>query len=226
MLPTKAIVKTHLREFSGFPADRTKELQELSREKLESAEPAHIKLIALICDVSASGAKSLLIDRIVEFLVKPESTGKEFKLKTSAVKRKSAGGATSASSSTKASSAKKKRQSTGKENSKAKSEAPAAAAQSDETEDEDDEAPLASAAAAPVVEPIDSDLLQFACSSILSKMDLASCSMKDVRVEIAKQFGEEKTVASKAIIKTIVQKLMLEKTAAQEQEATTSADQH
>jgi hypothetical protein len=62
---TKDVAKKHIREFSGFTVQ---EQEEIAREKLNSADLHIIKLIAGLLDVTTSGSKSDLIDRIVKFL--------------------------------------------------------------------------------------------------------------------------------------------------------------
>ena len=72
---TKDVVKKHIRLFSGYPNDEEAEKARLKCEKLEGRE---LKEIASLLDLSSSGTKADVIDRVLDFLETPHASGKQF----------------------------------------------------------------------------------------------------------------------------------------------------
>jgi len=68
--PVNGSMRHHIRDFSGWSGGG-KEEEEAAREKLEKKEVKDVKVVAELLDVSTSGSKQQLIDRIVEFCHKP-----------------------------------------------------------------------------------------------------------------------------------------------------------
>ena len=76
--PTKQVIKSHVRDFSGWSGDKE---EEEARARLEKREVKDIRAVAAILDVSSSGSKKEIIDRILEFCQRPSSSGQAFKSK-------------------------------------------------------------------------------------------------------------------------------------------------
>lgn len=90
-VPLKLTIKKHLRQFSGIQeGDR-----DLVQSRLANLElSAELKPICQLLDISSSGTREAVVDRVVAFLLKPEASGNAYagKPATTAVKRKRASG--------------------------------------------------------------------------------------------------------------------------------------
>ena len=83
---TKNVIKRNIRAFSGY--SDVKGQSELAREKLERYENSVLKQVCHIFDISVSGTKANLIDRIVEFCSKPTSSGRSSSSSSSSTKKR------------------------------------------------------------------------------------------------------------------------------------------
>jgi hypothetical protein len=70
--------KKVLRKFSGFAGDDVKQMKEDARDKLGKKQLADLKRVAAVLDLDMSGAKGALVDRIVAYLDKPKSSGRDY----------------------------------------------------------------------------------------------------------------------------------------------------
>lgn len=85
----EATLKSNIRQFSGF-SDTSEEHNEKVAEKLNKLDLVNLKNITDLIDVERSGTKAQITERIVEFLNNPQSSGKEFRQKVRAPKKKAA----------------------------------------------------------------------------------------------------------------------------------------
>lgn len=84
---TKDVVKKNLRKFCGFATSQQKDTANVEFQKLEVAL---LKNISLLCDLELGGTKQVLVDRLADFLMKPEATGNEYRKSTKKPKAKKA----------------------------------------------------------------------------------------------------------------------------------------
>ena len=83
--PVKAVIKGHIRDFSGWTEAGA---EEDARARLEKKEVKELKALASILDVSGTGSKQAIIDHIVAFCHEPAASGGDFKSKRPATKRR------------------------------------------------------------------------------------------------------------------------------------------
>lgn len=106
----KAVVKKIIRQFKGVPKDSEADFKAKFKSRLERCEVGKdLKPICQVFDLEVSGNKEELSDRIIEFLLKPESSGREYKGNVG-------------KSSTKKAGAKRKKKSTKKKSAKGEGE--------------------------------------------------------------------------------------------------------
>jgi len=78
-------LKKHIRLFSGFPqgGEEKEELVSSLETKMNKWKNTDLKQIAHIFDLEVGGAKEKIVERIVAFLFKPESSGRSYKKRKS-----------------------------------------------------------------------------------------------------------------------------------------------
>ena len=87
--PVKSSIKSHIRDFSGWTEPSE---EEEARKRLDKREVKDLRALADILDVSSSGSKRDVIDRIVEFCQKPTGSGHAFRSKKAKGGKRGSGG--------------------------------------------------------------------------------------------------------------------------------------
>lgn len=86
----KKNLKKNIGLFKGFGEDGLDEARTAASERLEKFEVAKgLKPMCMLFDVDARGTKEQLIDRIVDYLCKPEESGKDYQTKKGAKRKTS-----------------------------------------------------------------------------------------------------------------------------------------
>jgi len=70
------IVKRNIRQFSGFTFSKSSTEFNKKKEKLTKFTSPLLKMVCEVLDLERKGKKEEIIDRIMDFLMKPESSGK------------------------------------------------------------------------------------------------------------------------------------------------------
>jgi len=86
----KTVLKRNLREFSGLVSDNMDAEKEKKKASLGKSDAKLIKALLDVCDLSPTGTKAQLVDRLVDFLEKPEASGKKSLVEKAGEKRKAA----------------------------------------------------------------------------------------------------------------------------------------
>jgi len=77
----REVIKSNIKKFSGFVVQNKAEHRQIVTEKLVKSKMNDLKSMATLLDLDVGGTKDKLIDRIIDFLYNPQSSGKPYRSK-------------------------------------------------------------------------------------------------------------------------------------------------
>ncbi|WAR23501.1 DEK-like protein [Mya arenaria] len=219
------LVKKHLRQFSGFPFSTSDQEYEKRLQLIKTYTISMLKVVAEVLDLQRGGTKGDLVDRIMEWLQKPEDSGR--KIPQPKKKRKSKGGDSEKKSRGKKKSVKKEKKekmleddeeseeegkgddseeedAKGDDSEEEKEEAKGDDSEEDEANSEsDDDAPLVGKAKSPP----SNDELKDLIKKMLENANLEQVTMKTILKDVFAKYPSFDLTDRKDFIKNTVKQM-------------------
>jgi len=201
-----ATLKKDIRQFNGWGEGQYTPAVET---KIKNIPTPDLKNICLLLDLEVGGTKTAIIERVTEFLKKPESSGKDFRLKTKGKKTPAKKTSTKKRKTSTKKDSKKKTKKSKKDDDeedtspkkKAKKAKKAKKEKVEESSSDDDE---------PLAKPSLSGDMKAAIKEMVENGNLEELSIKKIRNSLNEKFDEDVVSSKKKLIKEYTSELISE----------------